>query len=437
MPASRACTLLGAALMLLTIRPAAATNGFVPHGFGSASRAMAGVAYALPQDSFVSMSNPAGLLLVGDRADIGVEWLRPDRGGRIEGNRQLTLRSADGDFSGNRETDFFGGEAGVAHCIDRTWCWGLSVTGAGMNTGYDQNPYAGFGSDGPAGVDGLQAFVTPAMAWRVTPRLAIGAALNLVYQRLKIAGLDVIANGNGFGTYSESPEFVSDNGWDDSRGISYRLGVLFEPVEGLTVGAGGQPRTHMSHLRRYRGLLPDQGSFDYPAIYGGGVAYRWEDRLVVAVDVQRLRFDAVSTLGNPFGRLVDGIKAGSDQGPGFGWRAMTVYKIGLAWQVDPRWQLRAGYSHGRQPVPPDQTLPNIIAPGVLDTHYTVGVAYRWSPALTLSGYAVHAPARTVRGEHSIAPNQLSQPLPPASMGGGEADVHMAMDSLGVSLSLHY
>ena len=67
------------AVLGLVAWPAQATNGYFMHGYGIASKAMGGVGYALPQDSLVVASNPAGLTLVGDRYDIGVDWFIPRR----------------------------------------------------------------------------------------------------------------------------------------------------------------------------------------------------------------------------------------------------------------------------------------------------------------------------------------------------------------------
>jgi long-chain fatty acid transport protein len=49
---------------------ASATNGYFAHGIGTKSKAMAGVATALPQDSLVSATNPAGMAFVGNRLDV-------------------------------------------------------------------------------------------------------------------------------------------------------------------------------------------------------------------------------------------------------------------------------------------------------------------------------------------------------------------------------
>lgn len=65
---------------------AMATNGYFTHGYGVKSQGIAGIGIALPQDGLFAATNPAGTAWVGNRADIGVTWFRPNRGAEIRGN---------------------------------------------------------------------------------------------------------------------------------------------------------------------------------------------------------------------------------------------------------------------------------------------------------------------------------------------------------------
>ncbi|WP_295541715.1 outer membrane protein transport protein [uncultured Thiohalocapsa sp.] len=69
------------ALTLALPATAWATNGYFAHGWGTKSKAMAGVAAALPQDTLVTATNPAGMAFLGRRFDVGVAFFHPsDRG---------------------------------------------------------------------------------------------------------------------------------------------------------------------------------------------------------------------------------------------------------------------------------------------------------------------------------------------------------------------
>jgi hypothetical protein len=57
-----------------------ATNGYFSHGFGTKSKGLAGAAVALPQDAMVAATNPAGMVHVGSRWDVGLAAFNPNRG---------------------------------------------------------------------------------------------------------------------------------------------------------------------------------------------------------------------------------------------------------------------------------------------------------------------------------------------------------------------
>ena len=84
--------------------------------------------------------------------------------------------------------------------------------------------------------------------------------------------------------------------------------------------------------------------------------------------------------------------------------------------------LRAGYDHYDQPIPNSQTLFNILAPGVVQDHLTLGGTWTLADKSEVTVGYVHAFKQTVNGSGSI----------PAEFGGGEANLTMSEDSIGVS-----
>ena len=63
---------------------------------------------------------------------------------------------------------------------------------------------------------------------------------------------------------------------------------------------------------------------------------------------------------------------GGSSGAGFGWQDMTVVKLGYEWQSSDAWTWRVGYSMTDQPIPESEVLFNILAPGVIEEHFTFG-----------------------------------------------------------------
>lgn len=73
-------SLLVAAIGSLFVASAAhATNGYFAHGYGTKNKALAGGGAALPQDAMIAATNPAGMVWVGDRMDLGAAIFSPLR----------------------------------------------------------------------------------------------------------------------------------------------------------------------------------------------------------------------------------------------------------------------------------------------------------------------------------------------------------------------
>ncbi|HIV70902.1 MAG TPA: outer membrane protein transport protein [Candidatus Aquabacterium excrementipullorum] len=395
---------------------AQATNGYFAHGYGIQSEGIAGVGIALPQDSLAAATNPAGTAFVGSRLDIGLNYFEPSRSARIEGNNLGPFGSLDGEYSGNGKRRFFIPEFGYTRVLSPTLSAGLAVYGnGGMNTRYEQNPFSALGASGRAGVNLEQLFVSPSIAWRATSDQVLGVALNLAWQRFSADGL------GPFTAASASPNDVTNRGTDTSSGVGVRLGWIGTVAPGLQLGATWSSKIS-GRFDKYKGLFADNGSFDIPANYGVGLSWQAARDWTVGLDYQVIEYSGVDSVANPLSRLLEGQALGSAQGPGFGWKDVRVVKLGVIHQLNAAWTLRAGFSHASQAVPSNQTFLNILAPGVVQDHLTVGFTQKIDQHSQWSGFYGHAFSKTVNGSGSI----------PASFGGGEADVRLKENILGVA-----
>jgi long-chain fatty acid transport protein len=102
-------------------------------------------------------------------------------------------------------------------------------------------------------------------------------------------------------------------------------------------------------------------------------------------------------------------------------------KLGVSYEYAPDLTLRAGYNHSGQPIPSSQTFFNILAPGVVQDHFTLGGSWTASPNGELSVAYTHGFNKTVNGANSI----------PASFGGGEANISLSENALGVAYGWKY
>ena len=419
-------SLCAAAVALALVSGSAfATNGYFAHGYGTKNKGMAGAGVALPQDAMTAATNPAGMASVGNRMDFGAAVFSPLRSYTADtptGANGFVPGTGIGLVNGNgttvdSERDLFL----VPHfayntMLTATTSLGVAVYGnGGMNTFYrDTDTPGGFGTFGgpgggpgipiPAGntgVDLMQLFIAPTYAMKVNDKVSIGVSAILAYQRFKAHGLI-----NYSGLSNDAPN-LTENDYDDSYGAGAKIGILAELNDRVSVGASYQSRIYMSEFDKYAGLFAEQGDFDIPSNFTIGAAFKATPKLTVTADVQHIMYSEVDSIANPISpnivtcatrvTLTDPSCLGGDNGIGFGWDDMTIYKLGLQWEYSSDLTLRAGFSHAKQPIPSSEVIFNIIAPAVVENHFTLGGTQQLSKDSELSVSALYAPEKKLAG----------------------------------------
>jgi long-chain fatty acid transport protein len=344
-----------ASLAALTAYTSYATDGYFDFGYGVKSKGIGGAGVAFPQDALAPATNPAGLAFIENRLDIGVTYFNPDRSATLGGR----------EFSGNETSEFFIPDISFKRSLSEKVDVGLALYGnGGMNTDYSAPLFdtALPGTPSNANIDLSQLFIAPTLSYKLTKNHAIGLSPIIAYQRFKAGGLEE------FG--------IRNQGYDDSFGIGARIGYTGKINDYLTVGATYQSRIYASEFDDYKALFAEQGGFDIPSNFALGFAVHPNKKLTFAFDVERIFYSEVNSVGNnlSFARLGNGL--GSDEGPGFGWKDVTVIKTGIAFQVNDALTLRVGYNYTTNPIKGDQTFFNILAPGVVQHHATAGLTWK-------------------------------------------------------------
>lgn len=413
--------LQGAAAIALTAMlavPAQATDGYFQHGVGVKGKGTGGVAIALPQDATSIGANPATATEIGHRLDIGVEVFVPDRGAQISGS----AIGLDGTYSANGANPFVLGDVAYTRPVSDSVTVGLVFfANGGMNTVYESNPFAAIGGQGDAGVDLKQAIIMPTAAVRIAEGHSVGASAVGVIQSFRAEGIQPFAG------FSADPANFTNRGTDWSAGVGFKLGYYGELAEGFSVGAFYQSKVSTGKFDKYAGLFADGGGFDVPESWGVGAAVDVSDTLTVGVDYKRINYKSSASVGNSVASVFQGVPFGAPDGPGFGWKNIDVFKVGAVWQANDTLTLRAGYGRSENPVPANETFLNILAPGVVQDHFTLGASVQLSSKVELSAYAMRAPTNRVSGAGSIPP----------MLGGGEADIFLAETSGGLSLGFTF
>ena len=124
--------------------------------------------------------------------------------------------------------------------------------------------------------------------------------------------------------------------------------------------------------------------------------------MTLTADYQRIHYSDVAAVGNALLPNLVTAQLGSDAGAGFGWKDINVYKIGAQWKASDTWTWRAGYSKSDQPIPSSEVLFNILAPGVVQQHITLGFSKAMERSPGRFNLAVmYAPTRSVRGTNPL------------------------------------
>lgn len=421
-----------------------ATNGYFSHGFGIKAKSMGGVGIALPQDSLAAASNPAGMAMVGDRMDFGLDLFSPIRtsswGGTATAgpsiNNSYQVVTANTDYKSGKNL-FAVPEFGYNKMLGWDMAVGINVYGnGGMNTDYGKIVIAGATSNTFSNLE--QMFIAPTFAWKINKNHTIGVSLNLVFQNFEARGLESFDNANQ-SLYVGS---VTNRGKDTSRGLGLKLGWTGQVAPGVTLGATYQPKTKMSKFDKYKGLFAQAGSFDIPETYGFGFAFKANDKLTVAADVVQINYGAVKSIadnGDKFPAIA-GTLLGSENGSGFGWGNQTVYKFGMSYQYAPNLLLRAGYNHAKTPLGSTQTFFNILAPATVEDHLTLGATWALADKSELTVSYMHAFEKKVSGI-SNGNGGCAAPVPGCaaqpSVVGHPVDLKMHQNALGIAYGMKF
>lgn len=382
-----------------------ATNGYFMPGYGAAAVGMGGVGVAFAQDSMSAAANPAGIVDVGSRVDLGFVLFNPVRSAAI--GKNAGQAAAFNGYADSANRWYMMPAAGMTMAWDDRLSFGIAMVGnGGMNTTYKPN-FFGLGNNyinnETVGVDLMQMLVPITAAYKVDEHNAIGASLVLGAQRFSARGLRSFGLFGISSTASPSNPYegLTDQGHDSAIGAGFRLGWRGKFMnDRVTLGATYASKVYMSRFSKYRGLFAEGGSFDVPANYAVGIAVKATPAMTVAFDVERILYSGVPSIhhqgpGASLPASTDpSTKLGLPNGMGFGWTDQTVYKLGVAYQYDPKWVLRAGYNYGASPIPGDQVTFNTLAPATVERHYTVGFTYSPSKSNDITFAYLHAAGNT-------------------------------------------
>jgi len=442
---------LGVALTLAA-GSAAATNGYYTHGAGTKSKGQAGAGSANPEELMILATNPAGLTAIPESIDAGLSIFSPMRDYRTSASMAMgncmppggppncAFTIGPNDISSENEffpipfvamnwnlsdVDFLGAAFYARGGMNTKWVGGTASFDPDTIPGGAVTLPGTFGGD-TAGVDLMQGFLNLSYARKLSDQFSVGASAIFAMQRFEARGVSTFAPYTK--TYVESyfttgqpttPTNLSANGHDMSYGYGGTLGLIWKPIDAFSLAAAYTSKMTMSDFSDYSDLFAGGGGFDMPSTWTIGVAFKPVADVTLMFDMQDISYSDVDAVSNPIQNLFNcpifnqasgsfENCLGGNRGPGFGWDDMTVYKFGASWKYDDEWTLRAGFSITDQPIPNDQMSFNILAPGVMEEHFTVGFTRAMTGGNELNLSFMYAPTSEVKGLNNFDPSQTVQ-----------------------------
>lgn len=387
------------ALLLASVATAHATDGHLLHGVGAINSAVGGIGVAAPSSLLGAFyANPAGLLAYDATAtEIGFELMKAERG----------IRSAFGPMTGSTtsSSDFtpipaFGWSQELMDEKLVVGVAGLGIGGFGVDYPVDpENPILGPRPYGFGSVfSNFQLMrIIPALAYQATPKLRLGAAVNINWASLAvdpmpIAGPAVDPGPDGVpNTADDRAYYSAASDADGAFGIGGQLGLQYAVTPTIAVGlAYTTPQVFQDfeydavyenpNLPNYN--MPRQITFamDVPAVYAAGISWLPNGSWLLGLDGKYIDYENTEGFDesgyNPDGSI-----------RGFGWQSIWSVAAGAEFRPTAKVALRAGYNYSDNPIPDEYSMFNLPAPAIVQHHATFGLGYRFDNGFGLDiGY---------------------------------------------------
>lgn len=421
-----------------------ATDGYFTHGYGMKAKGMGGASVAVAgQDAFGGANNPATMAFASNRVEAGLDLFSPWRKASRSGGALFGL-----DGSADSDSNYFGvPEAAFNYMVRPDLALGVTVyANGGMNTDYPSGQLPSPGMCGATGTFNLlcgttalgvnlsQLIIAPTLAWQFVPNHSLGVSPLWAYQEFEAYGLQLFDNPG----LSTSAGNVTNRGKDSSTGWGARFGYYGQFTPQFAVGAAYATKMSMDEFGKYKGLFAEQGGFDIPSHWALGVAIRPTPQWLIALDYERINYSDVKSVNNP-SRLILNCPAlggsnpanclGGGDGAGFGWESVNVFKLGVQYALNANWTLRGGYNYTDNPIGSQDVTFNILAPGVVQHHLTLGATYAWQSRHELTGAFMYAFNNDVTG-----PSLFNSLVPGLN---AQEKIEMYQWSLGVQYSYKF
>ena len=350
-----------------------ATNGYQLIGFGQCSMGMGGAVVAAPCDPMTALSNPAGLAFLPSQTAFSGEIFNPERrtnfgfGDTGSHTNVYAIPALGWSAPAFRPDLYFGG--GI-----------YGTSGLGVNYLQPNTPMGTIQAF--SSIDFMQ--MAPAVAFKMTDRVSLGIALDIAAEQVSF---DETFNGKGLDLTSPS--------WVYGAGIT--IGGLYKYKGKVTFGASYKSVMKFTHLYWQEseeflptgvyqtgpvGISGGQGTYsarlNYPQQVAFGAAFYPVSKWLISVEGQWINWHNTMNKFKVYGPWIGTTNVVLPMN----WQDEWVANVGTQYNVSEKWQVRAGYAYGSNPIKSADLQANLIMPAIVTTAVTIGATQklpmRWS-----------------------------------------------------------
>lgn len=409
-----------------------AVNGYQMIGFGEDQVALGGAVTANPTSAMTALTNPAGLSYVGNRADFSLEAFMPDVKAKVPANPN---QIPGGEYSASSIKKMYGIPS--IGWVANTGLPNLSFGGGMYAT-------AGLGADYPGiGYSSVTMFkVAPAISYKVTPNLSLGAALNINMLQLSFgpyANPNPTFNPNQPQSPTNLPtpftpgtNYYGTGSSGQSFGLGGSVGMMFDVVPDLvrlgasyTTKANFQKTKFNGDMTSFAGPGTYYANFDFPQQAAAGIALMPNGPFSLSADFKWINYK--DTLQHFYIDAPNGAQP-KDLNPN--WRDVYVYALGASYKSGPM-KLMAGYNYSTSPVKSDSITQNVLFPAIIKHHITAGFKYELGSHWDVGGAIMYSPRETVSGRY-MAPQPNG-----TVVDAGPMSVSNQITSIGMNLGYRF
>ena len=378
-------------------------------GVGAKATALGGAYSAYANGPFAAYYNPAGLTQIKrPMASAGLEIMDPSlkvydyKAKDSNGNEIQPYNKTISDTS----PDLFIPTAGFVLPLNDRFAFGFAAyVPYGLHIKWRSSNEQNAGSYNAFESYYIRVVATPTIAYKISDKLSVGFGVSIgrsysgSQRRIYAPSMPALNNRVIKGTLIDSVNY------------SYNIGIMYKPINKITLGLTYRSRTHthFSGTVKVIGLesVGASTSIDHPDQVQGGIRFTPTDKISLETDVVWTHWDLIDGYTLHFDKPLLGKRQETfDRN----WKNTTQYRFGAEWKASKLLTLRAGYYYDPSPIPTDTF--DLLWPDGNKSTYSGGLGLNFgkvSVDLAVQ-YIIARTKRNVRGDSKELNNSYANPI---------------------------